>query len=158
MMKKCFKCGEGKDRDEFYSHKQMTDGLLGKCKECTKKDVAKRRQVNRVYYNSYDKNRYRTNIHRFLGSKYDSMRGRIYGKTVHSKLVGKKLMPENEFMSWCYNSVSFHEFMRLYKRWKESGHQRKLAPSIDRIDNKIGYVIGNLQWLTQSENSSKYNH
>jgi hypothetical protein len=39
MLKKCFKCGEEKSIDDFYVHKQMGDGHLGKCKECTKKDV-----------------------------------------------------------------------------------------------------------------------
>lgn len=37
--KKCFKCKKIKDILEFYKHPATTDGRLGKCKTCTKKDV-----------------------------------------------------------------------------------------------------------------------
>lgn len=52
--KKCFKCGETKLRSEFYKHKAMADGLLGKCKECTKKDVSAHRALNIDAIRMYD--------------------------------------------------------------------------------------------------------
>jgi hypothetical protein len=46
MNKTCFKCRLSLPRSEFYAHKEMGDGLLGKCKACTKSDVAEYRATH----------------------------------------------------------------------------------------------------------------
>ena len=58
-MKECFKCGAEKPLFDFYKHKQMKDGHLNKCKECTKKDVRARRfdPETRGSVLEYDRNR-----------------------------------------------------------------------------------------------------
>lgn len=56
-MKNCFKCGEVKPRTEFYRHPKMADGLLGKCKTCTKKDSLRTRHGNLENVRAYDRAR-----------------------------------------------------------------------------------------------------
>lgn len=56
-MKTCFKCKTEKPTSEFYRHKAMGDGFLGKCKECTRADVIANRAARLEYYTNYDKHR-----------------------------------------------------------------------------------------------------
>ena len=43
--KTCFKCNSEKPLTEYYKHKEMYDGHLNKCKDCTKKDARERALV-----------------------------------------------------------------------------------------------------------------
>lgn len=57
MMKVCFKCFAEKPLSDFYVHKAMADGHLNKCKDCTKKDVFRHRELNLEKVREYDRNR-----------------------------------------------------------------------------------------------------
>lgn len=57
-VKTCFKCQKTLPLEAFYKHKQMGDGHLGKCKECTKQDARNRRfGLNREKILAYDRSR-----------------------------------------------------------------------------------------------------
>lgn len=64
---------------------------------------------------------------------------------------GLEVLTRQSFYDW---SLSCQDFNRLYDDWVSSGYDMKLSPSIDRIDTSRGYVLGNMRWLTHSENSS----
>lgn len=68
MEKACFKCGETKPLDAFYPHSRMGDGHLGKCKDCTKRDVRLHRLSNPEKVRAYDNAR-NDNPHRVARRK-----------------------------------------------------------------------------------------
>lgn len=56
-MKTCFKCQRELPLSDFYKHKQMADGHLNKCKDCTKKDATVNRWKNIDRIRAYDRGR-----------------------------------------------------------------------------------------------------
>jgi hypothetical protein len=88
-----------------------------------------------------------------LRKRYWNMRRRQKGTGGHRvKRSWAPLLPQEEFLSWGLASM---EYRNLYALWVESGFNRKLTPTVDRKDAKKGYVLGNIQWLTFSQNSLK---
>lgn len=96
--KKCFKCGKVKPLDEFYKHPKMKDGHLGKCKECTKKDVHVHRDENLEKVKTYDKRRNRL-PHRIKARKKYAQSSR--GKKVCGK-AKKKWIERNPLKKAVY--------------------------------------------------------
>lgn len=70
----------------------------------------------------------------------------------HPLYTGLNVMTRDEFFEWGASCLVFHE---LYEDWACSGFNRKLAPSVDRINPVLGYVHGNVKWMTLSENAKK---
>ena len=158
--KKCFKCNKQKNHNEFYKHPQMLDGRVNKCKECNKKDVRDNYAKTVDERREYDTERYRYSIPRILNHKYSCIktrciRGRSNGKKYF--VTGKPFLSKEEFMEWAYSPENMEVFLSLYNNWQRNGFDNKLSPSIDRINSKKSYLIGNLQWLSKSDNCKKYN-
>jgi hypothetical protein len=62
---------------------------------------------------------------------------------------GLPILPKDAFMVWAKNHP---DFLNLYKRWFTSDFDRKLTPTVNRMNSSKGYVLGNIEWMTNSQN------
>lgn len=74
MDKICFKCQQCKPIDDFYKHKYMADGHLGKCKECTKADARANYRVDPIAHQNYERQRGKTPERRAKALEYQRTR------------------------------------------------------------------------------------
>lgn len=89
----------------------------------------------------------------FLMRTYRNMQSRVTGVQAKKAHIykGLPILSRQTFYEWAWNNP---DFWRLYKRWAEHLFDRKLSPSINRIDSQKGYLLGNIEWLTHSVNSA----
>lgn len=135
MNKICKKCGETKDINAYYRHPGMSDGHLSVCKTC-KREYAKsadgkatdftEKGVIRVIYKTQRSNSKR--------------RGHV-----------PPLYTKKELSEWMYS----RGFLKLFNKWKESGQDKMLKPSIDRLNDELPYSLGNIQLVTWGYNKKK---
>lgn len=92
----------------------------------------------------------------FLVRMYRNMKSRTCGvqKAKAHLYLGLPLIDKEPFYKWALNCDKFHS---MFAVWAAANHDRKLTPTVDRIDSSIGYEVGNMQWLTHSQNSKKGN-
>ena len=83
-MKTCFKCDRLLPVSEFYRHPMMGDGHLGKCKQCTKRDVRENYERRRGQYLAYERSRANA-PHRVDGRKR-------YSKTENGKACHRRAL------------------------------------------------------------------
>jgi hypothetical protein len=97
--------------------------------------------------------KYRNSPRGYLNRIYNGVKTRCTNtKNKRTKSYhGLDFMTWEEFLEWGFTE----ELVAMHKNYLDSGKDRKLAPSVDRIDPTKGYVKGNVQWLTLSENSRR---
>jgi hypothetical protein len=119
------------------------------------KSIANARQREyRLRTKNQSTNKYEKTINGFLMRKYRNMQSRITGiqKAKYHLYKGKDLLDRQDFYNW---SISNKTFLKLFNTWTENNYDRKLCPSVDRINPKEGYHLSNMEWITHSENSRR---
>jgi len=111
----------------------------------------RRRRLNNE--NLYTK-KYEKTPNGFLMRLYRNMESRITGvqKQKLHLYENKELLPRECFYAWAKTNPVF---LAMFSMWESSGYDRKLTPTVDRVESSLGYTIDNMQWLTHSQNSSK---
>lgn len=96
--------------------------------------------------------RYEKTISGKLMRTYKNMFHRVTGVVERGshRYEGLPILSKEDFYSWSKQDPGF---LYLYETWVNSNYDRKLSPSVDRIDTGKGYVLGNIRWITHSENS-----
>lgn len=148
-MRECRKCCKVKELQDFPKHPECTDGRKFVCKAC----VYSRQKVQVKESCNSAQRKYSKTEKGFLVRTYSNMLGRVKGliKNKQHLYLGLEILSREDFYNW---SITNPDFKKLLEDYKDSGYDMKLAPSIDRIDTSKGYILGNIRWMTHSENSA----
>ena len=97
-------------------------------------------------------NKYEKTKKGFLVRKYRNMQSRVTGvqKLKAHLYQNLSILDRQLFYKW---SLSNKEFKKLFQKWEKSNYERRLCPSVNRINSGKGYELDNMEWITHSENS-----
>lgn len=158
--KVCFKCNTLKDLSEYYKHYGTKDGLLGKCKSCTKADSKKQTEINTSSLEGLEKERkrHKDKYHR-LGYKEKQKEWNIGQPCKNSntyKGLRKKYyksLPRNfELHHWNYNDEYLEDIFILDIRDHKNLHNYL---SLD-IEKRVFYITENNKYLDTKEKHLEY--
>jgi len=130
-MKICSNCKRELPKTNFSKHKLGVDGLRPQCRECT--------TLSNLLYDRTKK----------------GLLTKIYNKQkASSKKRGHSLPTYSKqwLEQWLLNNVEYH---RLYDMWVLSGYEQDLRPSVNRLDDNLGYTEYNIELITWADNKEK---
>ena len=134
-MKKCSKCKLNKSILEFGKQQCRPDGLYPFCAECLKTENLK----------------YKRSFSGFINTMYGNMKRRVLDRQC-IYWYGLPILSKEKFCFWINRN---NKFKRLYKNWVTNNYDKRLTPSIDRIDSSKGYLLGNIQVIGTQDNRFK---
>ena len=111
--KQCTKCGEWRDRSEFYRNRSRPDGLHGWCKPCMQKTKREHQRANRDEYNAYQR-QYREG----RGEQWQEYSRRAYAKHGEKIRAGVKKY---------YREVYSEKAKENARRWNKQNPEKVKA-------------------------------
>lgn len=143
ITKVCVACNLLKYSKDFYSNKRNCDGLASECKECLRKRSSEyinstEGKTNRSnYYHNVIKNN--TNKYLFLTTRANAKTKNLEHSISEFDIVIPECCP----------------IFKIPLKLSDSGYQTDNSPSIDRINNTIGYVKSNIVVVSWKANNIK---
>lgn len=129
----CNKCNTPKPLSFFTPAKKNKDGLHHSCKSCSNK-------ITRAFFKTK----------RGIITSIYSAQLRSKKRNVSPPTYSVEWLKE-----WVFNNPIFDT---LYNEWVASKYEKDLKPSVDRINDYIGYTKENIQLMTWEENRTKYHN
>lgn len=124
-------CGVEKNVDDFTVEKYKNTIKFKRCKKCITEKSKK----------------YQKTINGFISTTFSRQK--------HFSIMRNMAPPEYTKLELAQYLKSSVFFMSLYKGWVESGYDKWLRPSIDRINDFLPYSFGNIIVATWRENFEK---
>ncbi len=127
LMKVCSFCKKSKNISEFNKNARRKDGKDSSCRQCKQDYFHSKKGVTAIIYG---------------------------GQKLSSKMRGHNppTYSSKEIREWLFSQKKFHV---LYDNWKRLDYQKRYKPSVDRIDDSLGYTMANIQLMTWGENEAK---
>lgn len=138
IAKTCFKCSNMRPLSEYYKHKQTSDGLLGKCKSCTKGDTKKQTEINTSTPEGLEKERKRhrdkyyrlgyKEVHKPTPEKryiYNKASREKYPEKSKATVATRTMDRKSGFHlhHWSYNEVHHKDCIELLKAEHYTAHR-----------------------------------
>lgn len=116
--------------------------------------INEKQRIYRQKNNNLVTKKYEKTKKGFLMRMYRNMKSRVNGiqKLKLHLYEGKEILDKDTFYLFANTNTDFH---RLFNDWELSNYDRKLTPSIDRINTELGYTLFNIRFITHSENSRR---
>lgn len=150
-MKKCSKCGQIKDKSEFYHHRATKDGLTPQCKQC----MTEYRHSHKEHYKNYMCERRAIDNETIKETRRNSARNhpewRMYSQA--KRRAKERGLEFNIELSDVVIPSTCPLLGVPFVNGTKGNYE--FTPSLDRIDPTKGYVKGNVWVITKKANSMK---